>query len=166
MKKLINIYNKFEEYVLVASLLFTVCLLFYNICSREFAGKSLSWAEECARYVFIFQIWLGVSIAEKYDKHIKVEILQSAFKSQLAKSIVDIIGRLIMIGFNLLLCKVGVELCLSMLSRGTLSTAMRFPMYVLYGILPLSCILMAIRMIPPCFNDIKNLFTGKKEVTE
>ena len=47
---------------------------------RTIFNYSLSWTEELSRYIFIWQTWLGTSIALKYKQHIRVEILINFLK--------------------------------------------------------------------------------------
>ena len=87
MKKLFNFYNKIEEYLLVYSLVFNVILVFSQVIMRSIFNLSLSWSEELSRYIFIWQIWLGTSIAIKEDKHINVELIYQIVKSKKAKKL-------------------------------------------------------------------------------
>lgn len=58
-----NIYNNLEEYLLVVSLVINVLLVFLQVIMRTVFKNSLTWSEELSRYIFIWQIWLGASIA-------------------------------------------------------------------------------------------------------
>ena len=80
MKKIFQKYNNFEERLLIGSLFFNVLLIFSQILMRTIFNYSLSWTEELSRYIFIWQTWLGTSIALKYKQHIRVEILINIFK--------------------------------------------------------------------------------------
>lgn len=52
-------WDHFEETILVYSYLLVVPLLFVQVVSRYVFNHSLSWSEELARYIFIWQVWLG-----------------------------------------------------------------------------------------------------------
>ena len=58
MKKIAQCYNKLEEWLLVGSLAFSVILLFIQVIMRSVFNSSLSWSEELARYIFIWQIYI------------------------------------------------------------------------------------------------------------
>lgn len=164
MRKIIDIYNKLEEVVLVASLAFTVVVLFYQVCSRTFFHSSLHWAEELCRYIFIFQIWIGASTALKYDKHINVELLPTLLKSQRAKNIVFLIGNVIWFLFSVFMIYQGYLLVETMITRGTLSTGMRVPLYIIYAFVPLSSIAICLRLIPRIKKEFITVLTGKTDV--
>ena len=81
--KIVYGYNHLEEYLLVGSLVFSVLLVFLQVVMRTVFKNSLSWSEELARYLFIWQTWLGVSIAFKEDEHIKVTLIYSIIKNNI-----------------------------------------------------------------------------------
>ena len=81
MKKLINFYNQLEAHLLVCSLIFTVILVFFQVILRYVFSSSLSWSEELARYIFIWQIWLGTSVAQRDNSHVRIEALGGSEES-------------------------------------------------------------------------------------
>ena len=42
---------------------------------RYFFGNAIKWSEELARYIFLWQIWLGASYGVKKSKHIRIDII-------------------------------------------------------------------------------------------
>lgn len=160
-KKLICGYNKLEEYLLCGSLVVTTFIIFAQIIMRSLFNSSLTWSEELTRYIFIWQIWLGVSIAQKEKQHIKVELLFSFIKNEKFKDVVDIVATLILIAFNIFLIINGSELVGQMIARHNLSGAMRLPMYIVYIVLPLSAGILCLRLVGQIVGDIKSLFSKK-----
>lgn len=123
LSKLVYGYDKLEEYVLCASLVLTTLIIFVQVIMRSVFNSSLTWSEELTRYIFIWQIWMGVSIAQKDKAHIKVEILKSFVKNQKVIAVVDVIATILLIAFNIFLVTSGVELVQQMISRGNVSSA-------------------------------------------
>lgn len=160
--KLIYGYDKLEEYVLCASLVFTTLVVFAQIVMRSVFNSSLTWSEELTRYVFIWQIWMGVSIAQRDKAHIKVELFYSFVKNKRVQSAVNIIATLIWIAFNLFLLINGSQLVQQMIQRGQVSAAMRVPMYIIYSVLPLSSGLLTLRLLGQLAEDWKKML-GKEE---
>ena len=149
------IYSKFEEYLLIGSLVFNVLLIFSQIFMRTIFNYSLSWTEELSRYIFIWQTWLGTSIALKYKQHIRVEILINIFKKAKNKKILEISVNLIWIAFSIFLLYAGTLLCKSMIARNVLSSGMRIPLVFVYSCLPISSLIVLIRLINDSINLIK-----------
>ena len=56
-------FDNAEEYLLVGSLAFNVVLVFFQVVMRYVFQNSLSWSEELARYIFLWQTWVGASYA-------------------------------------------------------------------------------------------------------
>ena len=155
MKKFLQKYDKFEEYLLIGSLVFNVLLIFTQIFMRTIFNYSLSWTEELSRYIFIWQTWLGTSIALKYKQHIRVEILINIFKKAKNKKILEISVNLIWIAFSIFLLYAGTLLCKSMIARNVLSSGMRIPLVFVYSCLPISSLIVLIRLINDSINLIK-----------
>ena len=155
MKKFLQKYDKFEEYLLIGSLVFNVLLIFSHIFMRTHFNYSLSWTEELSRYIFIWQTWLGTSIALKYKQHIRVEILINIFKKAKNKKILEISVNLIWIAFSIFLLYAGTLLCKSMIARNVLSSGMRIPLVFVYSCLPISSLIVLIRLINDSINLIK-----------
>ena len=122
---------------------------------RKIFNNSLTWSEELTRYIFIWQIWLGVSIAQRDKQHIKVELLKSLVKNEKAIAVVDILATIVLIAFNVFLIFNGSELVSQMYSRGNVSGAMRLPMWIVYSVLPISACLISLRLIGQVVEDIK-----------
>ncbi len=155
MKKIFNFYNKIEEKLLVYSLIFNVILVFSQVVMRSVFNLSLSWSEELSRYIFIWQIWLGTSIAIKENKHINVELIYGLVKSKKNQRIISVIGILIWLIFSVFLVQAGTQLALSMIKRNVLSSGMRIPLYIVYMALPVSSLAVIVRLIGGLYQSIK-----------
>ncbi|SFG12548.1 TRAP-type C4-dicarboxylate transport system, small permease component [Desulfotomaculum arcticum] len=145
-----KVWNSLEEYILVFSLAFTVFLIFIQIVMRYVFHHSLSWSEELARYVFLWQIWLGASFAVKEHRHLRIEAIKNVLSPK-AQKYFELITLVIWFGFSLFLAFKGAELTMILLQRGQVSPAMRLPMAYAYASVPVGCGLMAIRLIEEMF---------------
>lgn len=164
LKKLVYGYDKLEEYLLCGSLVVTTLIIFAQIIMRSIFNSSLTWSEELTRYIFIWQIWLGVSIAERDHAHIKLEITNSLIKNETVKDVLDILASIVWLAFCGFLFVVGCQLVAQMYARGNVSSAMRLPMYIVYIVLPLSSAILSLRLLGRLVGDIKALFHKNKEV--
>lgn len=154
VNKYIDIYDHVESKVLVASLVVTVLLIFTQIVMRSVANASLSWSEELARYLFIWQIWLGVSLGLRDNKHIAVELLYTYIKGK-PSQILRVIATLLCIYICIFLTQYGWEMTMNAYAKHSLSAAMRVPLWVVYLALPLSCFVTGIRYILRLFGQIR-----------
>lgn len=156
LKKLLD--QKLEEWFLVATMVVMVVLIFTQVITRYIFESSLSWSEEFARYVHIWQIWIGASFAIRKKEHIKVEAFKNLLNEK-GRKIVELISLLLWFGLAVFLAIAGTDLITTMFSRGQFSPAMQMPMWVLYSAIPLGGLLMSIRLI----QQIYFLFKPEKE---
>ena len=142
MKRVIE---HFEEYLLIASLMFTVALVFVQVVLRYVFQNSLSWSEELARYIFLWQIWLGASYAAKEGKHLRIEVVKE-FLSPKGKILFECLATCIWFGFCVFLAYESFELTSMLFTRMQVSPAMRVPMGFAYASVPVGTSLMAFRL--------------------
>ena len=152
MKKVIGFYNSLEAHLLVISLAFTTLLIFVQVVMRYVFNNSLSWSEELARYVFIWQIWLGTSVSMKGNDHIRMDML-----------VLAIVANVILLLFCVFLVKYGFDLVMSMKARGNSSTALKIPMWIVYASLPFSQLVVGLRIIGQIVTSVKKLGGGSGE---
>lgn len=158
MKKIGEIYNNLEAHLLVVSLIFTVILIFFQVILRYVFNSSLSWAEELARYVFIWQIWLGTSVAQRGHAHVRIELFQGKPLQRMITIIADVIWLL----FCLILVKYGADLAISIKNRNLLSAAMKIPMYLVYASLAVSQLAVSIRIIGEIAGQVRLMVQGRE----
>ncbi|MDO5562528.1 MAG: TRAP transporter small permease [Synergistaceae bacterium] len=148
-----KLWDNLEEYILVYSLMFSVALVFVQVIMRYVFSNSLSWSEELARYVFLWQIWLGASYAVKEHRHLRIELIQDLIKSPKGKLLFDTLAQMLWLGFSIFLFYEGSGLTKLLFERGQVSPAIRMPMAYAYASVPVGCGLMSIRL---CFEIWKN----------
>jgi TRAP-type C4-dicarboxylate transport system permease small subunit len=156
-----KIWNHFEEYLLVGSLAFSVALVFLQVVMRYVFQQSLSWSEELARYLFLWQIWIGASFAVKERRHLRIEMLLNALRGR-SRILGEMAVLLVWFGFSVFLAYKGTELTSILLLRGQVSPAMRIPMGYAYAAVPAGCILMAIRLLEE-LHDLFRTLASKEE---
>ncbi|GGK34463.1 hypothetical protein GCM10010965_29290 [Caldalkalibacillus thermarum] len=151
--------EKLEEVLLVTTMVVMVILIFYQVCSRYFFNYSLSWTEEVARYIHIWQVWLGASFAVKKQRHIRVEIFVKKLPGTF-KRVVDITALLLWFFLAMVLAYEGTQVVNHIFERGQLSPAIRMPMWLAYLAVPVGGILMSIRLI----QQLVSLFRNKQAI--
>jgi TRAP-type C4-dicarboxylate transport system permease small subunit len=157
LKKMIQIYDKIEGTVLVASFVVTVSLVAVQVVMRYVFNNSLSWSEELTRFIFVWQVWMGTSIGCKNNNHIRVEILSSALRGR-AKTVHSIIGDALVLAFTIFLVYDGFIVAGSIFRRRMLTPAMQIPMYLMFLSLPVSSICVTARLFPRLLSEIRSLF--------
>ena len=164
MKKVIDIFNKIEEWILVVLMSALAVIVFLQVIFRLFSG-SLPWSEEISRYITIWASFLGASYGFRYGAHIGVE----AFKAWLpfrARRVVDLLANLAVIILAALMMYYGYSIIVNVhLKFGQVSPAMRMPMWIAYLAIPVGYLFMILRNIGLCVDAIRDIIHGevKKE---
>ena len=141
-----KILDHLEENILIASYLVVIPILTAQVISRYVLGHSLSWSEELARYIFIWQIWLGSSYCVQKNRHIRIDIFTHKLPKG-AKSVFETFVAIISIAFLIFLTFKGIKIVQMVSRMGQTSAALKLPMSYVYACIPVSCILMMIRYI-------------------
>ncbi|NME05023.1 TRAP transporter small permease [Psychrobacillus sp. BL-248-WT-3] len=139
-------FARFEEIMLVLSLGLMVALIFGQVIGRYVFSSAPSWTEEMARYIHIFQVWIGASYAVKLRQHIRVEAFITRFHGVFRQEL-EILSIVIWFVMALFLAVFGTELVLSSINHGQLAPAMQIPIWIPYLAIPLGGIGMAIRLV-------------------
>ena len=159
--RMAHIYNKLEEYTLVAILATSVVIITLQIIMRYVFNNSLSWSEEAAKYLFVWLIWLGTSIAVR--DHIAIEFLADRLRGK-ARIVLDIIIKLLWGGMCVFLLVNGMEVVQSMIGRGKVASAMPWlKVWVVYLAIPLSQGVLAFRILAQLVGDFKKLFSPARQ---
>lgn len=158
IKKASFFLNHLEEILLVTFLATTVVLVFLQVCMRYIFNNSLSWTEELARYLFVWESWLGISIGAKHGKHLRIELLTNKLKGRALTSVLTLadIVTLLILG---VLIYYGADLTNKMFAMNINSASLRIPMGFIYMALPVGCSCMVIRTL----SDIYHRYRSKKQ---
>jgi len=103
-----------------------------QIFSRFLFGSPFAWTEEVSRFFLIFIVFLGASIIEKEDMHVKVEYIYSKISKKIAKLL-----RVICKTFSLLIALTITNGVLEFFPKivGIKSTGARIPLTCIYTII-------------------------------
>ncbi len=156
MQKLAAAYNKLEENLLYLSLICTVTVIFIQVVMRYVFSNSLSWSEELARYVFIWQTWIGASYAVRRGRHLRIEVLSELLRGR-AKVVLELVVLALWIFFGAVLFTKGYQMVSMIGRRHQISAAMGIPMAIPYAAIPAGALAMTVRLIFQFFDTIKGL---------
>lgn len=155
MIRLGELYNKIEENLLYLSLIFTVTIIFIQVVMRYVFSNSLSWSEEAARYVFIWQTWIGASYAVRKKRHLRVEALVDRLHGA-PRKFIELGVILIWIVFGCFLIYKGCQLTNLIFMRGQISAALGISMSIPYAAIPVGSFFMTSRLFVEAFRIATN----------
>lgn len=163
MQKINHILNYIEEYVGVVSLIFTSLLVFVQVVLRYVLNYSLSWSEEVARYLIVWFVFIGSSIAVREKAHATMDALVTYLPDK-GKRIFSTIANLISIVFCVFLIWSGSGIVSSVIEFGSVTPSTGMPMYIPYLALPVGASLMLIRFLQLLVQDVKSLRTVNQTI--
>ncbi len=145
-----------EEYFAVISLLVASLLVFIQVVLRYVFNNSLVWSEEIARYLIIWLILIGSSIAVREKAHATVDAVV-AFLPPLPKRIFSILANLMGIVFCFILVRSGTITVSNVVEFGNVTPAIGISMAIPYLSVPVGGALMLYRFIQLLFDDFTSL---------
>lgn len=153
MKVVRFIDDHLEEYLLIGSFFVTVALIFVQVICRYVFKNSLSWSEELARYIFVWQIWLGASYAAKIKKHISITVAREKLP-QKAQIVLEALVIVLWFAFSVFMVVKGREVIAYIAKSKQRTPALQIPMTIPYMSVLVGCGLMAFRLVE---NFIKSI---------
>ncbi|MGR3765952.1 TRAP transporter small permease [Rossellomorea sp. NS-SX7] len=139
-------FDVLEETILVLTLALMVALIFGQVVGRYVFSSAPSWTEEMARYIHIFQVWIGASYAVKKRQHIRIESFIELFKGT-ARKLLETVSLIIWFLLALFLAVFGTQLVLASLQNGQVTPAMQLPMWIPFLAIPIGGAGMALRLL-------------------
>lgn len=139
-----------------------MAIIFLQTVTRYVVFYSLTWSEELSRYLFVFLIMIGLTIAIKNDELISIDIVDRILPAK-AEAVLDTVRKII----ALLLSGFIAILCTKMFKLGLIqkSPAMGMPMIVMYGTVFLGYLFSTLTLILKVGEGILKIL-GKEKMGE
>ncbi len=135
------------ERVLTAVLLAAiVALIAGNVFMRYVLNASLSWGEELTLWLFVWFVWIAVSLAFKRGEHIRITVLADAFGPRVQKAAAILVSLLVLAFLGTLAVEC-LELMLKPFVASQKSVVLGLPIPILYASAPVGAALSAIRVL-------------------
>ena len=135
-----------DEYLMISMLAVSTALIFAQVVMRYVFGYSLSWSEELARYMFVWQTWVSTGYAVKKRRHIRITSLVD-LTTGTTRALLELIVLAIWFAFSVFLGYESLGLCGMLYNQGQTSTAIGLPMWIAYLSVPVGSIIMAYQIV-------------------
>ena len=143
MKK---VFNNMEEYLIAVFLPLMCIIVFVNTVGRYTGALSIPWAEEAARYLMVWLVFLGIAAAAKHNSHFAVEVLFLLTPQGFHKYARYLIS-VVVILFCLTVSMLAFKFVINLQKMGQVSPSLGIPMWLMYSSIPVGCSLMAVRTL-------------------
>lgn len=132
-----------------------ITLIFVGVIMRYVFNMPLVWVDEFSVYFIIWGTVIGWSLAEKNERHIRVNILYD-FISEKNKKIFRLVSSLFGIVFSLFLLYASINLEIGYITTRQVSVNAAFPLWIVYAFFPFASVLLGLRFFEKFFKTIKN----------
>lgn len=164
MKLLKWIDEYFEKAFLIVCLSVMVLLIFMQIVLR-WLGSATIWAEELARYIMLYLLWVAASYAVKRNEHIRLTVLVEKVTGK-RRDKLELVVLGVWLMFALWLLVEGIFLVQKISAMHQVSAAMRIPMVIPYASAPVGGLLMSVRLVQKIIETLKKLGDDKNYETK
>lgn len=149
-----------ERYLLLPLYAMIVSTVFMEVVRRSLLSYSSIWAEEIARYAFIYIAWIGASSAIKERAHIRIDVILNLL-SQRMKTIVYIFGDIITLILAVLAIWMSMESVLNSIHFGSVTHGLRISQAWFLAAVPLGFLMMTFRLLQSIRRDWSDLKAGR-----
>lgn len=148
-------YNEIESTACVCIALFMLAILSYQVVARYVFGNSYAWIDELSRYALIWFAYLAASYAIVHNAHIKIDLLLKVWPKKIRK-VVKLFSNVIFFTYCIVVAYFSIVWIQGLASAGTISMGTGLSMAGVSMIIPISHILMAIRLVQLEIRLIRN----------
>ncbi|HBH27746.1 MAG: TRAP transporter small permease [Desulfofustis sp. PB-SRB1] len=149
-----------ERYLLLPLYAMVVSTIFMEVVRRSVLSYSSIWAEEIARYAFIYIAWIGASAAIKERAHIRIDILLHVFPQRM-KAIVFLFGDVITLILAVLVIYMSMEPVIISIEYGSVTHGLRVSQAFFLAAVPLGFTMMVFRLLQSIKRDWSDMRAGR-----
>ena len=137
-----------ERYFEPVCIVVLIALMTTVICAQVLMrtlGSSMPQAEEVARLLFVWAMYLSISYAIRDDRHIRISVLIDALP-QAPRLFLQNCADLIFLVYSIVVCVFGWQVITRSLELGQIAPATELPVAVIYSSVLIGAILNVLRL--------------------
>ena len=154
MERINTVLAKALEVVVALILLQMVLLVFGNVVGRYFFARAITWADELARYSFVWLTFIGTALGVHRGSHIGMDIV-TANVSERTRVVLRILSLLLVLGFLIVWVRWGTDMAYR--NRRFIASATRIPLSFVYGIAPAMAAVMILQHLSMLVEAVQGL---------
>jgi TRAP-type C4-dicarboxylate transport system permease small subunit len=153
------ILDKIEDIFLVSMFVAMVSIIFFQVIMRYVFNNSLYWSEELGKFIFVWISWLGISIGQRRNEHIKITLLVDRL-SYTGQKIMEVIADIIL----MLICVVTLYYAIILVQTQARVPYAGIKISTSWGYLSLvlGCSFISLRLIAGVVNNVKEILSKDK----
>lgn len=144
LNKILDAMRKITNIIVTFLFMVVVAVVFAQVVARYVAGSSIRWADELARFAFVWLVYLGGSITIREGRNVCFDLLLESCKGKRWKVMFTIVCAASAV-FLLCMTYLGVLVCRTQMMES--SPIMHWPMAVVCAVIPIGGVLMFFEQI-------------------
>lgn len=149
-----------ERYLLLPLYAMIVGTIFIEVLRRSALSYSSIWAEEIARYAFIYVAYIGASSAIKERAHIRIDLILHLFSPRM-KALVFIFGDIVTLILAVFAVYMSMESVLTSIHFGSVTHGLRISQAWFLAAVPLGFTMMVFRLLQSMKRDWSDFRAGR-----
>ncbi len=149
-----------ERWLLLPLYALIVITIFVEVFRRFVLSYSSIWAEEIARYAFIYVSWIGASAAIKERAHIRIDVILP-FVGERTRGILMIVGDLVTILLAVVAFWWSMETVLTSIKFGSVTHGLRISHAWFLAAVPFGFAMMFFRLVQSIIRDAGDVRAGR-----
>ena len=149
-----------ERWLTLPLYVMVVLTVFSEVFRRFFLSYSSIWAEEIARYAFIYIAWIGASAAIRERAHIRIDFLLPML-SQRWRALAYLFGDLATLVLALFALYWSMEPVINSIEFGSVTHGLRISQAWFLAAVPLGFAMITWRLLQSMKRDISDLRAGR-----
>ncbi len=161
MKKILSMIDKnCERWLLLMFYSMIVVTIGTEVIRRFVLSYSSTWAEEVARYAFIYLVWIGVSAAVRDRGHIRIDVILG-FLGNRGKAIIYLFGDFVMLFVATLALYYSYETLMISMKFQSVTHGLGVAQAWFLAAVPIGFTLVCFRLFQSIWRDISNIRHGR-----
>ena len=136
------------------ALIVLIIITFAGVIMRYAVKKPITWGEEMQLFCFVWAVFFGGGAAFRLGGHVAIDVVVDMFPDKL-KKIVEVCIYIVVILVLLYLLKQSSVYVGQMIKTKRTTNILNIPYYIIYGSLPVGCVLMIINYTITMVRDLK-----------
>ena len=149
-----------ERWLVLPLYTMIVLTIFLEVFRRFFLSYSSIWAEEIARYAFIYIAWIGASYAIRERAHIRIDVILPLLSNRW-RTIVFIFGDIVTLILAVVSLYWSMEPVINSIHFGSVTHGLRISQAWFLFSVPLGFAMMTFRLLQSMKRDISDLRAGR-----
>lgn len=162
LNKILGVVRNITNFIVVFLFSVVVAVVFAQVIARYVVGSSIRWADELARFAFVWLVYLGGTITIREGKNVCFDLFLEHFRGR--NNVWKVMFSLVNVAsasFLILMTYLGVLVCKTQIRE--MSPILQWPMAFVALAIPIGGTLMFFEQISYCIKYINTAANDLKE---